>query len=73
MDLDFCVEIALWTKNEKKYYDDERSATKFDNAKGKTLLFENVAGWMTILLEFLGPLQSLELVTLDNQKFKTEK
>ena len=44
MDLDFCVEIALWTKNEKKYYDDECSATNFDNAKGKTLFFENVAG-----------------------------
>ena len=66
MDLDFCVEIALWTKNEKKYYDDERSDTNFDNGKDKTLLSENVAGWMTILFEFLGPLQSLQLVTLEN-------
>ena len=39
MDLDFCVEIALWTKNEKKYYDDECSATNFDRDEKVRLYF----------------------------------
>lgn len=66
MDLDFCVEIALWTKNEKKYYVDDCSATNFDGANGKTgktLLFENVAGWMTILLAIFWP---FTIITVGN-------